>query len=266
MIATIDIGIKHLAICIMNCESPNDLTTYKIQLWEVFNLLESNEYFCKNLTKKNTVCNKKCGYKYTDTQNQIENFCCKTHFPKNLKITTKNKYKPKNVNDYLLQEIAEIVLKKLTNIFNQKPDMYLSLSKVLLELQPTLNNKMKLISHLIYGKFVEYFLINQKNVPVRFVRAANKLKAYTGPPIECSLKGAYNQRKFYAVQYTKWFLETKFDKQEHDKWMPLLNNSPDKSDTFLMAINELRGIPKAFTKSATSKSKSLKLKKQKFKS
>jgi hypothetical protein len=98
---------------------------------------------------------------------------------------------------------------------------------------------------------------------VRFVRAANKLKAYTGPPVECKLKGAYEQRKFYAVQYTKWFLENKFNKQEYDKWFPLLNNSPDKSDTFLMAINELHGIPKTYTKSQTSKSKSLRLKKRK---
>lgn len=261
MIATIDVGIKHLAICIMNTQNPHDFSQYKIELWDVFNLLGHDQHFCQSLTKKGTLCNKKCTVKYINKD--LEIFCCKTHFPKTLSLTSKNKYKPKNVNDYLLQEIAEIVFVKLSNIFTQYPEIFSNLSKVLIELQPKINNKMKLVSHLIYGKFIEYFLTQQKNVPVRFVRAANKLKAYTGPPIECSLKGAYEQRKFYAIQYTKWFLETKFNPLECDKWLPLLNNSADKSDTFLMAINELHGIPKTFTKSITSKSKSLKIKTKK---
>lgn len=257
MIATIDVGIKHLAICIMKSEFPNDFTNYKIELWEVFNLLGESEKLCTSLTKKGIVCNKKCGYKYDET------FCCKTHFPKEIKIIQKNKYKPKNVNDYLLQEIAQIIFKKLADILIDNADLFKNLRKVLIELQPKINNKMKFISHLIYGKFVEYFLLNNIDTDVRFVRAANKLKAYTGPPLECKLKGAYEQRKYYAVQYTKWFLETKFNKEECDKWYPLLNNSPDKSDTFLMAINEIHGIPKSYTKSQTAKSKSLKFKKKK---
>lgn len=261
MIATIDVGIKHLAICVMKSDIPNDFHSYKIELWDVFNLLGENDFFCQSLTKKNTICNKKCGYKYTNDDTLI--YCCKTHFPKHIKISIKNKYKPKNVNDYLLQEIAQIIFSKLNNIFNDYESIFSNLTKVLIELQPKINNKMKLISHLIYGKFIEYFLNKQMDVPVRFVRAANKLKAYTGPPIECKLKGAYEQRKYYAVQYTKWFLETKFCKEECDKWFPLLNNSPDKSDTFLMAINEIHGIPKSYTKSQTSKSKSLKFKKKK---
>lgn len=263
MIATIDVGIKHLAICVMKSEVPQDFLSYQIELWDVFNLLGENEHFCQSLTKKNVTCNKKCSFKYTNDVDVGAVFCCKTHFPKNLTITQKNKYKPKNVNDYLLQEIAEIVLTKLSNIFEEYPDIFLNLTKVLIELQPRINNKMKLVSHLIYGKFVEYFLTKEKNASIRFVRAANKLKAYTGPPVECKLKGAYEQRKYYAIQYTKWFLETKFDKLECDKWFPLLNNSPDKADTFLMAINEIHGIPKSYTKSETAKSKSLRFKKRK---
>jgi len=262
MIATIDIGIKHLAICIMKCDFATDFTTYKIELWEVFNLLSEDDHFCNSLTKKGALCNKKCGYKYTDSNN-TQLFCCKTHFPKNITLSNKNKYKSKNVKDYLLQEIAQIVLTKLTTIFSENSNLILNLTKVLIELQPSVNNKMKFISHLIYGKFVEYFLLNNIQTDVRFVRAANKLKAYTGPPVECKLKGAYEQRKYYAIQYTKWFLETKFNKLEYEKWYPLLNNSADKSDTFLMAINEIHGIPKSYTKSTTAKSKSLRLKKRK---
>jgi hypothetical protein len=261
MIATIDVGIKHLAICVMKNELKYDFSSYTIELWDVFNLLSENEYFCKNTTKNGKICNKKCKFKYLD--NSVQIFCCKTHFPKNLTINNTNQYKSKKINDYLLQEIAEIVLIKLNIILNDNLQLFSSLSKVLIELQPKINNKMKFVSHLIYGKFVEYSLLNNLNICVRFVRAANKLKAYTGPPVECKLKGAYEQRKFYAVQYTKWFLENKFNKQEYDKWFPLLNNSPDKSDTFLMAINELHGIPKTYTKSQTSKSKSLRLKKRK---
>jgi hypothetical protein len=94
----------------------------------------------------------------------------------------------------------------------------------------------------MYGKFVELF---KNTIPIRFVRASQKLRAYTGPPIECKLKGAYARRKFLSIKYGYWFLENKFSQEQKDKWLPTLTSKiDDRFDGLLMAINSITGIPK----------------------
>lgn len=236
MILTIDVGLKNLAMCIMGCDDSRKLETYRIHLWEVYNTLEDETKLCKNQTKKGILCNKKCSCKYTHTNTTV--FCCKTHFPKTMKMTASNQIKKKRVDDFLLQDIAGIVLDKLKQIYADNENIFKQVTKVLIELQPKVNNKMKFISHLIYGKFVE--LLIDTNVPIRFVRASQKLKAYKGPPINCDKKGGYAKRKYLSIEYTKWFLKTQFDSSEHDKWMTIFDNvckQDDLADCFLMAIN-----------------------------
>ncbi len=242
MILAIDIGIKNLALCIMSSHNYQDFNTYKIHLWDVFDTLDSEDNKCQSLTKGNKICNKKCLYKYKD---ELEwKYCCKTHFPKNLKIEKENNVCKKKINDYLLQDIAKIVLFKIQEIYDNNIE-FQQLKSIIIELQPKINQKMKFTSHIIYGKLVELYM--NKNVTVRFVRAANKLKAYTGPPLVCNLKNPYAKRKWLSIQYIKWFLETKFNTIEKDKWLTHLNThkkADDMSDTALMAINGLYGVPK----------------------
>lgn len=240
-ILTIDVGLKNLAICIMNCENKRDYETYKIRLWEVYNTLESEEYKCMSYMKSGKQCLKKCGYKYMNEQNEII-YVCKPHFPKSIKITNKNIYKQKRVDEYLLQDIATIIIEKLNELFITYSDILKDVSKVLIELQPKVNNKMKLISHIIYGKFVEYYIDN-KNTMIRFIRASQKLKAYKGPMIKCELKGAYARRKYLSIKYTEWFLENVFDKEECNYWKAKFlehNKKDDLGDVFLMCINALK--------------------------
>jgi hypothetical protein len=240
-ILTIDVGLKNLALCIMNCENKKDYETYKIQLWEVYNTLESEEYKCMSYMKNGKQCLKKCGYRYIDDKNELV-YVCKPHFPKNIKITNKNIYKQKRVDDYLLQDIATIIIRKLNELFTQHYDMFQNICKVLIELQPKVNNKMKLISHIIYGKFVEYYMEN-KNVSIRFIRASQKLKAYKGPIIKCELKGAYAKRKYLSIKYTEWFLDNVFEKEESKHWKTVFfkhNKKDDLGDVFLMCINALK--------------------------
>lgn len=245
MICTIDVGLKNLAMCVMNCEGSNkDLNNYKIELWNVYNTIEDDEQLCKSIVKKTgQICNKKASMKYKlNTDNEI--YCCKTHFPKTIKSSKTNTYKQKMVKDMLLQDIASSVLKCLDNIFIENYDTLKSIDKVFIELQPKVNNKMKLISHIIYGKFVEFYMkLEESKTIVRFVRASQKLRAYKGPIVECKLKGSYAKRKYLSIQYTKWFLENKFCDTQKELWLPFLLNckkADDISDTFLMAINGLK--------------------------
>ena len=244
MILSVDIGIRHLSLCIMDCTDKNDLATYKIHLWDVYDTLENDTYLCKSLQKSGKVCNKKCGFKYNDIH------CCKTHFPKNLlPIKKENYFKPKLIKQYLLQDIAKIILTKVQLIYDTNKDIFNKLTNIILELQPSMNKSMIFVSHLIYGKLTS-LQIQGKLEPkctIKFVRASQKLKAYTGPDIICKLKGKYAQRKWFSIQYTKWFLENKFSNQQKELWLPKLNSKStqaDMSDCYLMNINLLHGIHK----------------------
>jgi hypothetical protein len=243
MILSIDVGLRNLAFCCMSANDKQDLSTYNIELWDVFNTLDSDDYHCEGIQKSGKICGKKCSLKYTTLQ--LNKYSCKTHFPKDIKITNQNIFKKKAIDSYLLQDIAKIVLDKIQEIYNNNKNIMDNVTQILIELQPKLNQKMKFTSHIIYGKLVEIY--RNTNTTIRFVRASQKLKAYTGPLIECKLKGAYAKRKWLGIQYCKWFLENKFSNEQKEKWLPFFvshTKADDISDTFLMVINGLFGIPK----------------------
>ena len=265
MILSIDIGLRNLSMCIMSCEDKTNLETYKIHLWDVYNTLDSDDHLCESLQKSGKVCNKKCSLKYNTLPTSVDDgrgtlptsvddgrgldnktiFTCKTHFPKELlPIKKTNEFKKKAIDDYLLQDIAKIVLSKIQDIYDTHLPIFEQLTSIIIELQPKINAKMKFTSHIIYGKLVEIY--RETSTTVRFVRASQKLKAYTGPVLECKLKGAYAKRKWLSIQYTNWFLENKFLKEQKEKWLSFVlshKKADDMCDTFLMAINALHGIP-----------------------
>jgi hypothetical protein len=243
MILSIDIGLKNLAFCIMSCTDPRDLSTYNIHLWDVYNTLEEDLHFCSGLKRNGDRCGKRCLYKYNNANETI--FTCKTHFPKTITIKPSNHYRQRLIKDYLLQDIAKIVLTRVNQIYNDHKTIFDQLTQIIIELQPKINLKMKLVSHIVYGKLVELFM--DHNTTIRFIRASQKLKAYTGPEIECKLKGSYAKRKWLSIQYTRWFLETKFNDEQKNMYLPFFEShtkQDDMSDAALMAINGLHGIPK----------------------
>lgn len=246
-VLSIDIGIRNLAMCIMSTDDKKDISKYKIELWDTYDTLENDEYLCESLQKNGKICAKKCGYKYNKIDKEVKSqiFCCKTHFPKTIKIGKEHIFKKKLIDSYLLQDIANIVLLRMDNIYEINKEIFCKVDQILIELQPSMARKMIFTSHLIYGKLIE--LYRNTKTTIRFVRASQKLKAYTGPIIECKLKGAYAKRKWLSIQYTRWFLENKFSKEEKEKWLPIFltaGKSDDRSDCLLMDLNGLLGIPK----------------------
>lgn len=229
----VDPGIRHLAMAILdsNCN---------ILLWDVYNILDSDDYKCESNFKNGKLCGRKCTMKYKNLTQTI--YSCKTHFPKTLDCKLKiHQFKKKSIDDYLLQDIAKIFIGRLQEIYNMNV-VFKQITNINIELQPKCNPKMLFISHILYGKFIEIY---QDTIPIRFVRASQKLRAYTGPNIECKLKGAYAKRKWLSIQYGYWFLNNKFSKEQKDKWIPTLSGKlDDRFDVLLMAINALFGIPK----------------------
>lgn len=238
-VLAIDPGIRNLAMCIMSGTNEN----LEIELWNNYNVLEDDDHKCVSLQKNGNVCNKKCSMKFVS--DELITFTCKTHFPKDITPNRNNKYKKKNIKNYLLQDIAKHFIQEVNKIHELNKELFSTIDCVIIELQPKINQKLKFISHLLYGKLTEIFMGTETTI--RFTAAKNKLKAYTGPVIECKLKGAYAQRKWLSVQYTKWFLENKLCIEQRDIWMPVLlegTKSDDKSDVFLYCHNSICGIPK----------------------
>ena len=241
-----DVGLRNLAVCIMSSTDKQDMKTYKIHLWDVYNVLDADDYKCTGVFKNGKICNRKCTMKYTE--NNIVIHCCKTHFPKSIKSNKKNVFKKKSIDSYLLQDIAKLFINKIQFLYDNN-DIFKILDDIQIELQPKCNPKMLFISHVLYGKLVQLFM--NRNTKIRFVRAAIKLKAYTGPPIECKLKSAYTKRKWLSIQYGKWILENQFDNEQINKWIyiyELDNKQDDLFDTFNMCINAIHGVPNTKSK------------------
>lgn len=274
MIICIDIGLRNLALSCMSYTDKTDLSTYRIEFWDVYNILDGDSYECEGIQKSGKVCGKKCSLKYKKelvldlncitkgTASPDYIFTCKTHFPKTLDCKAKEHiFKVKKIDDYLLQDIAKKIINKVQDIYIEKMSC-LEIESIYLELQPALNKKAVFTSHIIYGKLTE--LYKDTPVTIRFVRAVHKLKAYDGPHIECKLKGAYAQRKWLSVQYTRWFLENKFSQEQRDIWLPYFESQKSKvddlSDTMLMVINAIYGIPKKAQPKLAKGTKKVKLK------
>jgi hypothetical protein len=235
VVLCIDPGLRNLAACIMNSK-------YEILLWENYNILDADDYKCSSSFKNGKICGRKCTMKHKKEQQII--FSCKTHFPKEIKKTKINDFKKKSIDKYLLQDIVVVFIEKIQQIYNENEELFKSIKSINIELQPKCNPKMLFISHIIYGKFIELF---SNTIPIKFVRASMKLKAYTGPFIECHLKGAYAKRKWLSVRYAEWFLENLFSEEQRGKWQSfflLSSKRDDRSDVLLMAINAITGIPK----------------------
>lgn len=238
-----DPGLRHLAVCCMSGENTYDIKSYQIHFWGVFDIFQAHVYRCKTIQKNGRICDKKCSLKYF-LKDEL-NHSCKIHFPKNLDYNTKEYIlKKRKVKDYTLEDIAKHILDKIQEIFDTHL-VFLNIQKIFIELQPKINPKAVFTSHIIYGKLVD--LYKKNNVKIRFIKASYKLRAYTGPPIQCKLKGSYSRRKWLSVQYTYWFLRNKFSQEQKDKWLIFFEETvvkPDLGDTFLMAINALCGIKK----------------------
>jgi hypothetical protein len=195
-------------------------------------MLEQEPQSCEAVCKNGKVCNKTCTVQIGAKKS------CKLHSAKDtskiaLKITKKK------VSNYSLHDITKKVITNFNRIFDENKQVLGTVDKVLVELQPKVNNKMKLVSHLIYCKLVEFYM--ETPTKIVFVRAAQKLKAYKGPPITCPLKSSYARRKFLSIEYTRWMLPRMTERAED--WITFFESNKKKddlADVFLMAINGLQ--------------------------
>jgi hypothetical protein len=206
-----DVGIKNLAYCELTPEK-------KIIQWGIINLNE--DPICDvHLNKK---CEKQSTYLIKD--DCPENYCCSAHSKKFKKLKKLN-------TNYDILKISQLCIQKLRDL------NLTEIKHVLIENQPALKNPtMKSIQMIIYTFFVVEGVMNENSLieNIHMVNARNKLKVYTGPPIECNKKGKYAQNKFLSVEYTNYMI-----KGEVEEFKTLFTNSKKKDD---LADAYLQGI------------------------
>lgn len=240
MILAIDVGLKNLSMCIMSREGDNA----NVHLWDVYNIIKDDQedVKCTIKLKSGKECGKLCKYKYLQEQNDVTIYTCKSHFPKSITIKKDNIITPVKIKDINLQNIVLLMIDKLQSLYQDNKELFDKLDKVVIELQPKCNDKMKLISHIIYGKIID-LLRDSSNLDVKFIRATQKLNIlYDGPDIECTLKDGYAKRKYMTVKYTEYFIEKLCKEEEARHWKGLFDSvkkKDDMADVFCYCVSHL---------------------------
>jgi hypothetical protein len=224
---SIDVGLLNLAICCMTTEK----TEYNILFWELIDVIDSPTHKCKSIQKNGKVCFKNATFFCK------QDYFCKMHFTGN-KNDNKSKIKIVKIKDLLLQDIVSKLLLAINTLFERHSTIFDKVTNILIELQPKIANKMKLASHVIFGKLIDIINTNNLNISVRFIAAKNKLKYYQGPAQERT-SNTYSNRKKASVQMITWYLENKIiDTNKH--WKNLFESclkKDDLSDACLYSIN-----------------------------
>ncbi len=269
-ILSIDVGIKNLALCII--EVTSDPSSFNIIYWDVLNLFDDEIKTCQfNVKNKNTYnhCNKVAKYHKNNC------FYCKTHAAKTeykLPTSDLNKYKRmkyddlnKIIKDYdiscnekptkinMMKSIETFIEKHVfENVSNMKCNeisiinigiamkdkldkldtfIFSNIDSILIENQISpIANRMNCIQ----GMLTQYFIMkNMTNII--YISAANKLKPFIG-----NKKTTYCERKKLSIDITKKLLiKMEGNNIEKDKIINMFSNhkkKDDLADCFLQAI------------------------------
>jgi hypothetical protein len=262
-ILSIDVGMKHLAVCVIDNNSEN----HKIIAWDVVDLCSiENTPKCSYQLKSNTICNKKA--KYTDGKN----YYCKLHAkkcdipmpPSNLtpnkinkmrlcdlkklplfkEYNSKSKIKKNEIVNNMITDLSDNYLHIIENIdsrsvncitygirlkeyFDKLLNTY-TIECVIIENQiGPLALRMKMLQGMIMQHFIEKKILNIKEIS-----PSNKLKNY----IPANKRTTYNERKKLSIQITKKLLTTNKNLIEWDEYFNNHSKKDDLADSYLQVL------------------------------
>ncbi len=207
----IDVGIKSLAMCVMTSDK-------EILYWDTVNLFGCNKECC-GITVKGDTCGKNASLVHSG------NYYCKTH----CKEKSAKKYKEVNVKSINFQELVKVIMSGLENILVTNYSIFSTVTNVYIEFQPKINNKMKFSSHIIFGKFVEFYSrIENNETLVKFMTANKKTKLSRQPGFYTS---CYKQRKNDSVAFIQDYIKSiNPSTQDNDAWIEKFKVHKKKDD------------------------------------
>lgn len=206
-VLSVDPGLRNLSVCCVT-DGPN------IIYWANADVLgvEASCDFCHRPTKWTAPTGRTCGIH----QRRLGD--------------DRVAYKEKKLKSYSTQTIVTKLLAVLVNNLDFWRDLC-DPDVIAIELQPTKNNKMKMVSHIVYGFFIEHF----PDAQVKFVRAADKLK-----DVSRAEKKTYTQRKKKSVALVTEMLVDPSDRA----FFAASRKKDDLADVYLMSCRQLsRGCP-----------------------
>lgn len=179
--AGIDVGVKNLCWCIIDCEKfkryqEDSSLDPGIVSWKNVNLIEtfSCEGIYKSGKKKGEICGKNPSFKENDK------YYCGTHKPVNSK-----KYKAPNSKSKPVGYFMEKAFKAL----DTEP-LFENIDSVAIELQLRKNPTMKRISNGLEAYFImKYKMTTNPNLIIKYSSGRKKLKVYKGETIISKKKG-----------------------------------------------------------------------------
>jgi|694.fasta_scaffold17692_1 hypothetical protein len=232
-IASFDIGIKHLAFCILDIDANNSHSIYK---WNVINVLEDSQNFCEMINNKEKKCEKVASIiangKYCcDKKTCIKSFDLLYPISQHPRSQLK-KSKP------VIKEPLFSLCTSIKRVLDNYIDDIKSCDIVVLENQPVLKNPtMKSVQMFIYS----HCLINgAKNIAL--FNANKKLDIYDGPEIDSKGKSGYTLRKYLSVEYTRFFL-----KRDNSLWIDYFEKNKkmdDLADCYLQGLTYHKSMNK----------------------
>jgi len=252
---SIDVGIKNLALCLLNIENKEK---YEILNWDVVNLCNEIDVKCFMCSKSAKFINK-------------EIHCCKKHIPdtglslidkelemKNLKKTKVNDIKEifkrhniefdnKTSKVLLLDYFEKLIPDKYVIPFSNKVNCNdLNLIEIGINLKDKLNNlyeNMKIDTVIIenqispianrmktlQGMIAQYFILNDMT-DIQFISASNKLKDYV------SKKTTYSERKHKGIEICEEILINNTDICQYLDMFNTHKKRDDLADCFLQGL------------------------------
>lgn len=112
-----------------------------------------------------------------------------------------------NISDN--NKLSNLTYTKLFDLCADHLDRYESLfnlcDEIIFEKQPNVNQKMKNLSTFIYSYFILKYYRTGKITKITPIDAKNKLRVYTGPYVECTIKDKYRKNKILGIAYASYY-------------------------------------------------------------
>ena len=213
-ILSIDVGIKNLALCVIEVTHDQN---FKIIDWQVINLCGEKQ-MCSQNTKKGP-CKSIAKFK-----NQGKYTCKRCLNKKGVILENCIEIKEINAKDLSLIDIGVAIKNKLEDYFNNLGHNLPC--KILIENQISpIANRMKTIQ----GMIAQFFIMKDyTSKHIEFISASNKLKLFIG-----SKKTSYSERKTLSISITLKLIE---QLQEWKKLFSINKKKDDLADCFLQGL------------------------------
>lgn len=271
-----DIGIKHLAYCIMEYHPEDKQIPYKIQHWNNINLLEENAKVCNKCGKKaiyeftfNDQINYLCGihkrqynkiiegYQSPIIQKTIKSICdicedisrwdingknyCTKHKNKTLKFEEMN-IKLKKIKRKSCKKIDVTQLRiELIRRLNKLPEL-LEVNYVVIENQPAFKNPVaKSIQDTLYTWFLIKGIVDNNTSPIEsihLVAPSNKLRVNNDNSLEI-LSKATSERETYTLTKELGIQYCKKLLENDLNWLQFLHNKENSNNKDDRKIDDL---------------------------